>query len=337
MPSAQRRLASHPRTRPASPARPSRLAAALGACLLAACLTACSGPGDEGPERGDAETGAPAAALRVNGSTTVNPVVAEAAEILRREEGRKIRVDTQGGSSGGIAALGDGRADVAMVSRPLSEADSEKFPGTDFRAVAIGYDALGLVVSKDVWEGGVRSLSKEEVRRLYEGEVTNWRELGGADQRVVFFNKEPGRGTWEVFADWLYGDSAQAPLVSLPEVGANEEARSKVASTPGAITQLSASWADGDTTHALPLRSEDGTTVLPSAEAVARGAYPLGRPLNVVTDGPPAESAARLIDFLLGERGQALVKKNGYLPLDAKGGAGDAGDPGGEGGGEAAP
>ncbi len=263
------------------------------------------------------------ATVRVQGSTTVNPVVVEAAAALTRETGIRILVDTAGGSSGGIAALADGRAEVAMSSRPVSADDRKRYPRTRFEPVAIGVDALALVVSRDLWEGGVRSLDREAAAALYEGRVSNWRQLGGPDRRVVFFNKEPGRGTWEVFAGWLYGDAAAAPLVSLPEVGSNEEARSKVASMPGAITQLSAAWADGQRVFALALRGAGGAPISPDAEAVAAGRYPLARRLWLITDGPARGEAARLLEFVLGPRGQELVRRHGYLPL-AAGGAREA-------------
>jgi phosphate transport system substrate-binding protein len=264
--------------------------------------------------------------VRVNGSTTVNPVVSEAAEALRAEAGLQITVDTQGGSSGGIAALGEGRVEVAMSSKPLAEDDRARYPGVAFHPTRIGSDAVALAVSRDVWEGGVRALTRNQVQALYEGRVRNWKEVGGPDQRVAFFNKEPGRGTWEVFAHWLYGDAKKAPLVSHPEVGANEEARSKVGGSRGAISQLSASWADGVKVFALGIRGDDGAVTLPSAAAIASGAYPLARPLFVITDGAPAGNVKTLVDFLLGARGQALVGKHGYLTLGELGGTAAAGD-----------
>lgn len=259
-----------------------------------------------------------AGTVRVNGSTTVNPIVVEAAESLRASKGMAILVDTQGGSSGGIAALGDGRAEVAMISRPLEDEDRTRYPKVRFNAVRIGSDAVALVVSRDVWEGGVRAVSKTQMKGVYEGRIKNWKELGGPDRRIAFFNKEPGRGTWEVFAHWLYGNPKTAPLVNFPEVGANEEARNKVSATKGAISQLSASWADGRQVFALGIQRDDGKTVSPTLAAVRDGSYPLARPLQVVTNGPPQAATKVLIDFLLGPSGQALVRKHGYLALSGK-------------------
>lgn len=256
-----------------------------------------------------------AAALRVNGSTTVNAVVTEAAELLRTRKGMQIEVDTQGGSTGGISALGDGRVQVAMISRPVTDDDRAKYPKVAFNPVSIGVDAVAIIVSRDVWEGGVKALSREQARQIYEGKATNWKQLGGPDRRIVFFNKEPGRGTWEVFAHWLYGDAKKAPSVSFPEVGANEEARTKVGSTRGAISQLSSSWADGKKVFALGIRDDKGRVVQPTNANIGSGAYPLTRQLSVVTNGAPRGEAKVLVDFLLGPEGQALVRKHGYLAL----------------------
>ena len=257
-----------------------------------------------------------AATLRINGSTSVNLPVAEAAEILRAERKLQITVDTQGGSSGGIAQLADGQVEIGMSSKHVSPADRAKFPQARFQETRIGQDAVALVVSKDVWDGGIRSLTKTQVRDIYEGKVGNWKQLGGPDRRIAFFNKEPGRGTWEVFTHWLYEDSQKAPPVNFPEVGGNEETRNKVASTRGAISQLSASWADSRSVFALGLRDDLGTIVLPTAANIANQTYPMSRPLFVLTNGDPAGDAKTFIDFLLSPRGQTLVRKHGYLSLD---------------------
>ena len=263
-------------------------------------------------------TCANAAPLKINGSTTVNLPVAEAAEILRAERHLDIQVDTQGGSSGGISMLAEGSVQMGMSSKPVSAEDQEKYPQCRFHSIHIGEDAVALIVSKDVWDNGVRALTKAQLKDLYEGRVTNWQQLGGAhSQRIAFFNKEPGRGTWEVFVHWLYGSPKNAPQVSFPEVGGNEETRGKVATTRGAISQLSASWADGKSVFALALVGEDGVAVQPSAENIASHKYPLSRPLFVLTNGEPTGDAKVMADFLLSERGQSLVEKHGYLPLNA--------------------
>lgn len=253
--------------------------------------------------------------LKINGSTTVNLPAAEAAEILRAENKMDIQVDTQGGSSGGISMLGEGLVQIGMVSKHVNEEDRSKFPKCAYREIQVGEDAVALIVSKDVWEGGVHSLTKTQIKSIYESEVKNWKEVGGADKRIAFFNKEPGRGTWEVFANWLYGDHKKAPQVSFPEVGGNEETRNKVASTRGALSQLSSSWADGKTVFALSIKDDNGVVIDPSIDNIATHKYPLSRPLALITNGQPSGVAKTFVDFMLGDRGQALMQKHGYLAL----------------------
>jgi len=254
--------------------------------------------------------------LKINGSTTVNLPAAEAAELLRAERGMKIQVDTQGGSSGGISMLGDGLVQIGMISKHISDTDKAKYPKIQFKEIHVGEDAVALIVSADVWNGGVQSLTKKQVQDIYEGRIKNWKDVGGPDRRIAFFNKEPGRGTWEVFVHWVYGDAKKAPQVSFPEVGGNEETRNKVSSTRGAISQLSASWADGRKVYALAIQQPDGAKVFPTNGNIATKKYPMSRPLFLLTNGEPKNEAKTFVDFMLGERGQALVRKHGYLSLD---------------------
>src|SRR6202008_3232181 len=101
--------------------------------------------------------------LKINGSTTVNLVIAEAAEILRAVQKLDIQVDTQGGSAGGISMLGDGLVQVGMASKHLNADDRAKYPAVNFKEIHIGEDAVALIVSKDVWEGGVKALTKTQI------------------------------------------------------------------------------------------------------------------------------------------------------------------------------
>ena len=257
--------------------------------------------------------------LRVQGSTTVNPIVTEALEILARENGLSFRIDTLGGSAGGIRSAAAGTADVGMASKWPDERDSQTYPKGDLHTTVIGMDAVALVVSPDVWESGVRALSRDQVRQIYENPGLRWSVFGGPDRRIVFFKKEPGRGTWAVFAEWVYGSPDAAPPVSHPEVGANEEVRTKVSRTRGALSHLSVSWADDETVYALGIRDESGEVIAPAGQVLTNGRYPLSRPLLLVTNGEPSGPARVLPEFLLGPRGQELVRKHGYLGREEAG------------------
>ncbi len=252
--------------------------------------------------------------LRISGSTTVNPVAADAAEALRAE-GVAVTVDTQGGSAGGLAQLGSGQIDVAMSSKPVGDDDRGAHPGVDFTATEIGVDAVGVVVRREVFDGGVRSLTREQAAALFEGRVANWRELGGPDLAVFVYDKEPGRGTREVLDRYLYGTDGKAPPPPRNEryavVGGNEEARAKLLSTQGAVAPLSVAFAAGYPD--LAAVALDGVEPVPTA--IASGDYPMARPLLLVTNGPPRGSAARFVDYLVSDQGQALVAEHGFLTL----------------------
>lgn len=254
--------------------------------------------------------------VKANGSTTVAPVVAAASEALKAR-GVRVTVDTHGGSSGGLTSVSLGLADVGLLSRPLTDADRKKHATVELRESVIGFDGLAIVVSKPVFEGGVTSLSRSQIQRIYEGKVKNWVELGGPDSRIVFFNKEPGRGSWEVFAQFVYGKAEKAPKVFHPEVGANLEALTKVSQHRSAISQLSASWAaNASGVRAVGIRLDDGMVSFPSRVEVETGRYPMRRPLVLVTRGAPSGDIAKLIAFFDTKEGRSLLEKAGFLALE---------------------
>lgn len=277
---------------------------ALPAALL--LTTACAG--------GTGAAGASSTTLRISGSTTVNPVAADAAEALR-DDGLTITVDTQGGSGGGISQLAAGQIDIAMSSKPIGDKDRAAAPDIDFTETLIGQDAVGVVVRKEVLDGGLTSVDKAQLQAIFEGRVTNWSELGGPDLDVFVYDKEPGRGTREVLDKYLYGKDGKAPAPpDSPRyaiVGGNEETRSKLLSTPGSVAPLSSAFIEGQ--PQLGLLAVDGT--VPNADTIADESYALSRPLFFVTDGPPSGNAKTFLDYVLSPEGQPLLTRHGYLTL----------------------
>jgi len=255
--------------------------------------------------------------LRLQGSTTVNPVAAEAAEILRARKGWRITVDTQGGSSGGITAVGEGAVDIGMSSKPVSKEDRSRFSGKELVEHIVGFDAVAVVVSRAVWDGGVKALSKEQLAGIFTGKILNWKELGGPDAEIFVYNKEPGRGTLAIFEKYVFGGRRPkgVSLKNYAEVGANEETRQKVENHSAAISQLSASWADKRKgLRALGI-SLGGKIVRPSAKSIRDRSYPMVRGLELITIGQPSGPAAEFIDFVKGKEGQDIVRRLGYLPI----------------------
>ena len=282
---------------------PIRLVALATVVSLAA---ACGG--------GSSSNGTAGGTLRVSGSTTVGPVAADAATALRAEQNLTITIDTQGGSAGGITQLGMGQIDVGLSSKPIADTDKAQFPEVDFVATQIGEDAVGIVVRKEVIEGGLTSITHDQLRDLFEGKVTNWKQIGGPDLKTFVYDKEPGRGTREVLDKYLYGKGVKAPAPPTDNpayaiVGGNQETRTKLLSTEGSVAPLSSAFADGQPT--LGVLAVGG--VLPTAATIIDKTYPMSRPLYVLTDGQPTGNAKVFVDYLLSDEGQKLVTKNGYL------------------------
>jgi phosphate transport system substrate-binding protein len=271
--------------------------------LVGALLVSCAG----------SRSGSSNATVKASGSTTVAPVVADAAEALRGE-GLDITVDSQGGSAGGIGQLAADQIDVALISKPIADSDRATHPSVDFRAVAIGWDAVGIAVRREVVEGGLRSITKAQARDLFEGRVRNWSEIGGPSIPVFVYDKEPGRGTREVLDKWLYGQEKAPPPPASDHyavAGGNEETRAKLSSTPGSVGPLSFAFVEGQ--KQLALLALDGVEATRNEIRAER--YPLVRGLFLVTDGDPLGGTKKLVDFLLSPRGQEIVKNHGYLTL----------------------
>ncbi|MFI1062817.1 phosphate ABC transporter substrate-binding protein [Streptomyces spororaveus] len=274
--------------------------AASAGLLLAALLTGCAGSAN-----------ADSAALQASGSTTVAPVASDAAEALK-SRGLKITVATQGGSAGGISQLGSKQIQVALSSKPLSDEDRKAYPNSDFVPTQIGADAVGIIITKEVADGGVKNLTKEQVKGLFEGKITNWSQVGGPDLQVFVYDKEPGRGTREVLDKFVYGkEKPPVPPQSdnYAVVGGNLETRNKLKSTKGSIAPLSTGFIEGhDDLVAVSLEG-----VAPTLENVASSKYPMTRPLFVITDGQPQGAVKEYIDYLLSPEGQKLLPVHGYL------------------------
>ncbi|WBB59702.1 phosphate ABC transporter substrate-binding protein [Streptomyces sp. WMMC500] len=253
-------------------------------------------------------------ALQVSGSTTVAPVAADAAEALKAK-GLDIVVATQGGSAGGISQLAAGQIGIAMSSKPIAVEDESAHPDTDFRPTQVGADAVGVIVTREVAEGGVKNLTKAQVRDLFEGRIANWSELGGPDLEVFVYNKEPGRGTREELDRYVYGEEEAPPPPdsgNYATVGGDLETRDKLKSTPGAVAPLSTGIVEGH--DDLAVVTLDG--VAPSPENVATGEYPMDRPLYLITDGEPEGTEKKFIDYVLSPEGQELMTKHRYLTLE---------------------
>ena len=259
---------------------------------------------------------AQAVAISMHGSALLAQVMKAADPFLREELGLELRVGTEGGSNGGFLSVGTGTTQLGLTTKALDAADRAQFPACSFDEAQIGWQVLGMGVAKDVWDAGVHSLTRDQMVKIYEGDIRNWKEVGGADQPIKFYNPKRGRGTWELFATWLYKDQRLAPLgESFETVVLYEDARDSVWSNTGSISVMPPHMADGKSVYILGIKEPDGSITESTQAMLASKKYPLAKPLIILSGRRFAGDSKRLVDFFLSPRGQALVRSVGFAPV----------------------
>ncbi len=251
--------------------------------------------------------------ITVMGSTTVMPIIAEAAKPFRASHPQLTITVSGGGSGVGIASVRKGTATIGMASRNLSAWEMAEM-GQEFKVYAIGRDAVAAAVSQAIFLGGVQHLTLAEIASIYRGQISNWRALGGPDARILVIDKEPSRGTRHVFAKAVFGNAhARAPGATIIS-GSNNEEQATIARSDQAIGQLSLAWMN-DRVRALAIEI-DGKIIAPTIPHIADGSYPIQRSLNIIVHRDASPAVMAFINFLLSKDGQKIVRDVGYLPVN---------------------
>lgn len=271
------------------------------ALLLTACGSAVIGQSTPTPTAPLAATAtALSGRLTFAGSTTMQPLVEKLAERYRMQHPAVELEIAAGGSVVGINAVQDGSVDIGMASRSVKE--QEIRPG--MRLFPVAYDALAMIVHPD---NPVRALTVEQVRGIYLGTITNWRDLGGPDAPIRPVVREVSSGTRGAFDD-LVLEGKEPAVPSSAEVTAGEVEQT-VASDPQAIGYVGF----GNVRPDIATLAIDGTQ--PSPEAVQSGAYKLRRPLTLLTGSLSRPLAQTFVAFALSSEGQKLVAEDGWVPI----------------------
>jgi phosphate transport system substrate-binding protein len=247
--------------------------------------------------------------VRVSGSTTVLPLAEAGAEAFNGEQSDYQVLVTGGGTGVGIKNAAEGNSEIGMASREVAADEMNQF-GDRFIENVIGYDGIVIVVSKKICDAGVTSLTKDQVKKIYSGEITNWKDLGGPDEQMLVVAREQGSGTRDTFNEEIMGNKgAETPGVNT--VGSsNAEIRTAITGSDKAIGYLGFSYAEDGSVGVITL---DG--VKPTAETIKDGSYDLNRKLYFYTFGDAKTKAQAFIDFMLSEKGQKVAEENGFVPL----------------------
>lgn len=253
--------------------------------------------------------------ITISGSTTVLPVISNAADIFKKSHPDLNIIVNAGGSGVGMNQLGEKKTDIGMISRDISADEIAKYPGADFNVIAIGRDAVVAVVSSEIYDAGIKELTIAQLASIYKGEVKNWKELGGPDKEILCIDKEASRGTRHVFMEIVLGDkeakAAGADLV----LGSNNEEQTAVVQSDAAIGMLSNAWLNKDV-KGLNIKMTDGKSIEPTIANIINGTYPITRKLEIVTRGKATGSVKEFIDYILSPEGQKLVEDAGYVKIN---------------------
>lgn len=242
----------------------------------------------------------------IKGSTTILPIAQSCAEVFM-EENQEISISVQGGGSGvGIASLIDKTCNIATASRPIKEKEraTAQEKGVNPVETVVARDAIALVVHPS---NILTGLTLADIKAIYTGKVSNWSEVGGADQEIIVVSRDSASGTFETFNELaLEGEKVRADALLQ---ASNAAVVTTVANTPGAIGYVGLGYVSKE------VKALSVNEVMPSKETVNAGNYPLARSLFMYTDGKPEGAVKKFVDFVLSAEGQKLVEENGYISL----------------------
>ena len=238
--------------------------------------------------------------VSLNGSTSMEKFVNALSEGIK-EKYPNLQLEAQfTGSGAGLEAVASKTTDIGDSSRALT--DEEKAKGLEENIVAI--DGIATITNKS---NKVTNLTKDQLAKIYTGQITNWKDLGGQDEAIVVIGREAGSGTRGAFEELLGIEDQCQYAQELNETGA---VLAKVAKTSGSIGYVSLDVLD-DTVSPLQL---DG--VEPSEKTVKEGSYALQRPFVMATNGKISEQSKQVqavFDFINSDDGQKIIKKVGLV------------------------
>ena len=265
--------------------------AALTGALALTLLAGCAGGGT-----------AAGGSVSTDGSTSMEKVIGVLGEAFQGANSSITFTYNPTGSGSGIQAVQEGRCDIGLSSRSLKQEEAD----SGLTGTVLAYDGIALVVHPD---NPVSDLDVETIARLYTGEITNWKDVGGNDAQVVLIGREAGSGTRDGFES-ITGTAEKC--LYRQELTSTGDVITAVAQNPDAIGYASLASV-GDSVKALSVGG-----VAPSEETVKGGSYAIQRPFVLVTktEGKLSDAAQKFFDFALDPENAQLISKAGVVPAN---------------------
>lgn len=242
----------------------------------------------------------------IKGSTTVLPIAQAALEAyMQANPGAKISL-SGGGSGEGIKALIDGSTDIATSSREIkkSEVELAKTKGANPTAAVVAIDAIAPIVNP---KNQVKDLTIDQLSQIYQGKITNWKEVGGENLEIVMISRDSSSGTFESWNELVLNKAKVTPRAQMQ--ASNGAIVQAVSKNRYALGYIGLGYID-KTVSVLTVGG-----IRASAKTAIAKEYPIARPLYMYTNGEPKGETAKFIKFVLSSAGQKIVAKAGFVPL----------------------
>ena len=245
--------------------------------------------------------------VTVMGSSTVMPLAEASAEEFNVGQRDYLVSVTAGGTGAGILGIVERKYDIAMASRAITAEEKQRF-GDRFQEFKIGMDGISVAVSDEIHQDGVKDLNREQVKQIYTGEITNWKEVGGPDKDIYVISREYGSGTRDDFNEAVMKDiKAETPGVDTVAYS-GAEVKTAISGSDRAIGYVGFNYLGGGVQGI----AFDG--IVPSYENIKLDIYELKRDLYFYTFGDPSPGARAFIDFVMGPEGQRIAAEEGFIP-----------------------
>lgn len=256
--------------------------------------------------------------IQVKGSDTMVNLGQAWAEKYMEENRQGFMAVTGGGSGTGLSSLISGTCDIAMSSRNIKEKEIllAKQKGINPYETKVALDGLAVVVNP---KNPVSKLTVEQLAGIFTGRVTNWKEVGGNDQKIVILSREVNSGTHVYFKEHVLrkgnpnGKEEFAPSALL--LPSSQAIADEVANNPSAIGYYGMGYISAKQKPVAVAKDEKSDYVAPVIENVLNGKYPISRPLFLYTNGLPQGLVKKFIDFCLSKEGQEIVLKTDFVPI----------------------
>jgi phosphate transport system substrate-binding protein len=236
-----------------------------------------------------------------------------------QDEHADVQISVTGGGSGtGFTALINGTIDIANASRGIKPEEIDEAQKAGFEPVEfiVANDAIAVIVNPN---NPVSKLTLKQISRIYKGETTNWKEVGGEDRPIVRLSRETNSGTHIYFLETVIrlGSKDDKSIFSADTLllPSSEGIISEVRDNPNAIGYDGLGYVTEEVKLIALAETDSSTYVLPSAQTVINKEYPISRHLFIYTRGQPSGATKDYIDWILSPEAQAIVAELGFVPV----------------------